>query len=327
MKKTIILLTIGLLLSAGAIFANGTQESATEEIPTIRHMCGLKNFDPIYLAEQLGYFDEVGINVELIDTSATSVGVTGVQALDSGNAETTTASLPATINAVNSGLKVIQIADLQTANYDYPIMCYYVRKDSGIDSIEDLKGKTIGINLVRSSFHYTWLMALSQHGLTEDDVTFVQISFPQLPEALSNGTIDAMGVVPPYNAYADTFDDLEILFYDYDIFGGEYQQSNIVMSTEAIEKLGDEKMNDFIGAIVKAMEWSNEHKRESAEIIGNWAGIDPSMIYDYEFNADDTLVLESYEMWKEFMIDYEHQIPEDFDVTRCFTSKYNPNCQ
>lgn len=69
-----------------------------------------------------------------------------------------------------------------------------------IQSIKDLKGKTFAIPH-RTSSHYILLQeALSQNGMSTDDVHVVEMAPPEMPAALTNGQISGYCVAEPYGA-------------------------------------------------------------------------------------------------------------------------------
>lgn len=313
MKKIALILLIGLVAISGAFADDGMLH--------MRHI-GFKHFDPIYLATMLGYFEEEGIDMEILDMNI--AGPQALQAVDVGDAETTTTSNVALINGVYSGLKVTAITDLQTAQTIRPIEKFYVRAEDNINSVKDLKGKVIGINLVKSSFHYTWLMMLDRNGMIPEDVVFVQIPFAQLPEALVNGVVDAIGVLTPYDALADKMDGLEILFTDVDAFGGENQFSTCVVSSDFMNEHAD-MMDNFMRAVCKAITWANSNPKEASKLIGKWANVDPALIYDYKFVSDGMIWKDSLIYWRDFLSELEGIIPADFDVEKCYTNRFNPN--
>jgi len=71
----------------------------------------------------------------------------------------------------------------------------------GVDSIKDLKGKTIGleVNVVE---HMLLAKALEANGLTEADVTIAKMKTEDTPAALKSGKVDAVGAWYPISGIA-----------------------------------------------------------------------------------------------------------------------------
>ena len=279
---------------------------------------GLKVYDPVYVAKEKGFFAEEGLNVEIVDTVAG--GATAVQMVSSGDVQGALLSTMALINAANAGMPVVGVADIQSAFEEAPLEEFYVRADSGINGIEDLKGKTIAINLVKSSFHYTWLMALENAGMSEDDVTFVNLPFDQQEAALVRGDVDAIGLMQPYSPSARTNPDLKQLYTAVDAFG-ERQFCEIFVNSVWAEN-NPEDAKAFVRGIVKAAEWIEKNQDEAKEIISKYTGVPVDKIDDYKFQKDAMVVVEDAEYWLDYM-KRTQGVADWVTVDRVVTNKYN----
>lgn len=306
----IVLAILMVVITVGA-----TAGCSKTEDETFKYV-GLKVYDPVYVAYEKGFFE--GIDVEIVDTVAG--GATAVQMVSSGDVQGALLSTMALINARASGLPVVGVADIQSAFADAPLEQFFVRKDSGINSISDLKGKKIAINLVKSSFHYTWIMALENAGLTEDDVQFVNLSFDQQQAALERGDVDAIGLMQPYTKSARESDLLKTLYTDVDAFG-EKQFCEIFINSIYAEE-HPEQAKAFVNGIVKACEWIENNQAEAKQIISKYTGIDPAFIDDYKFQENAKVVESDCEYWLEFMKKTEGT-PDWVKVEDVVTNKYN----
>jgi ABC-type nitrate/sulfonate/bicarbonate transport system substrate-binding protein len=77
---------------------------------------------------------------------------------------------------------------------------YYAKAQSGIRSVPELKGRTVGLNGFYTSGHLWLLAALEKHGLSDSDVTITPVPFPAMEEALIAGKIDAGEFPQPFAA-------------------------------------------------------------------------------------------------------------------------------
>jgi NitT/TauT family transport system substrate-binding protein len=92
----------------------------------------------INVAWKMGYFEKEGLNVR----AEGALGTTDASKLVSeGQGEVALPAPPVLFTAVANGLQIIDVFQ-QDQNY---IFGFAVRPDSGIDSFEDLKGKTISV--------------------------------------------------------------------------------------------------------------------------------------------------------------------------------------
>lgn len=314
MKKTLsIILTVTIILTLTFCFAGcGNTEQGTMKY------VGLKVYDPVYVAYEKGFFEEEGLKLEIVDTVAG--GATAVQMVSSGDVQGALLSTMALINAVGAGMPVIGVTDIQSAFEAAPLEEFYVRADSGINSVADLKGKKIAINLVKSSFHYTWLMALENAGISADDVTFVNLSFDQQEAALMRGDVDAIGLMQPYAPKARNNKELKMLFDAVDVFG-EKQFSEIFVNSVWAEN-NVEDAEAFVKGIVKATKWIQENQDEAKQIISKYTGIDASLIDDYVYQENAMVIEEDCSYWIEYMKKVEGT-PNWVTVDRVVTNKYN----
>jgi NitT/TauT family transport system substrate-binding protein len=76
---------------------------------------------------------------------------------------------------------------------------YYVRKDSGINKVEDLKGKVVGTNAAGSAVDIASRAILRKHGLEDKrDYTIVESPLPAMPAMLLEKKADLIPAVLPF---------------------------------------------------------------------------------------------------------------------------------
>jgi len=77
---------------------------------------------------------------------------------------------------------------------------FFVRKDSGINRIEDLKGKVIAINAIGSGVDIAMRAALKKHGLIDrKDYTVIEAPFPTMAALLKDKKADLISAVLPFS--------------------------------------------------------------------------------------------------------------------------------
>jgi len=288
MKKILTVLVV--LFSVVVLFGCKGEDNVLKYV-------GLKVYDPVYIAIEKGYFEEEGLKVELINTIAG--GPTGVQMVASGEVDASLSSYMAIINSVNAGLPIIGVTDVQSSIIGAPLEEFYVKENSGINELKDLKGKTIAINLFNSSFHYTWLIALAEVGLSADDVNFVLLPFDVQLTALENGNVDAIGLMTPFSAVAKNTEGMKMLFSALDVFGEKQFATHFLNKTWANKNPKDAEK--FVAGIVKAINFSKDNQAEAKNIIEKYSNIDSELIADYYFQENGMVVLEDAQYWIDYM--------------------------
>ena len=76
---------------------------------------------------------------------------------------------------------------------------FFVRKDSGIKAIEDLKGKVLATNLIGAGVDIAMKAGLKKHGLIDKrDYTVIETPFPTMPSMLNEKKADLVTAVMPF---------------------------------------------------------------------------------------------------------------------------------
>jgi len=137
----------------------------------------------LFVALEKGFFAERGLDVRLIPPADPNDPPKLVAA---GRADLAVTYQPELYFQVDQGLPVTRVGTL----IENPLNSLVVLEDSGITSIADLKGKTIGFSV--SGFEDALLgTMLAKHGLSLDDVRLVNVNF-NLSQALLSRRVDAV---------------------------------------------------------------------------------------------------------------------------------------
>ena len=138
---------------------------------------------PLFVALEKGYFADEGIEVELIAPADPNDPPKLVAA---GKADLAVSYQPQLHLQVAEGLPLVRIATLVAT----PLNTLLVLADGPVQSIADLKGRTVGYSV--GGFEDALLGAmLERHGLGIEDVTLVNVNFSLSPSLLS-GQVDAV---------------------------------------------------------------------------------------------------------------------------------------
>lgn len=175
--------------------------SPPDEPVTIRLGHGAGTEDPLYvqfLAPDVTGAEHYGTWYEVEATEFSPPD--RLAAYQAGDLDAGTVSAPQLFNAVGSGLDIAAVASIAVisadAEYAFP---YLALDDSGIDSIEDLEGATIGIIAPNTSTEYWAKAAVVEAGLDPDrDVTFASIPPPNAEQALRDGQTDVQFFAAPF---------------------------------------------------------------------------------------------------------------------------------
>ena len=118
-----------------------------------------------------------------------------IQAFEAGASDIITASANSAILAASEGIEFKMLASLSRESSQGFYTKFMVKEDSPIRSVQDLKGKTIGINGFSGSGHLWTKIVLEKNGLRESDVKLVPMAFSAQAEGVRSGTLD-VGMFP-----------------------------------------------------------------------------------------------------------------------------------
>jgi NitT/TauT family transport system substrate-binding protein len=154
----------------------------------------------LFLGVERGYFREFGVEPELVYFQAAQpIAV----ALASGDVDVGATGLTAGLyNIVAGGVRVWVVADKGREWPDHNLTALVVRRDlyeRGVHTMRELKGRTIGVTQIGSTFHYNVGRYLEKEGMAPVDVELVPLqALPALNDALAARRVDAVATAEPF---------------------------------------------------------------------------------------------------------------------------------
>jgi sulfonate transport system substrate-binding protein len=139
--------------------------------------------------------------------------------------------------------------------------------DSGIDSVEDLKGKSVAATKGTDPYFFL-LQSLEEAGLSADDVTVENLQHADGLTALKQGSVDAWSGLDPIMAGAEK-DGAELFYRNLD-----FNTYGFLNATESFLTEEPELAQAVVNAYEKARAWAAENPEETAQILADVAGLD-----------------------------------------------------
>jgi NitT/TauT family transport system substrate-binding protein len=154
---------------------------------------------PMYVADAQGYFEAEGVQVQFIPVSSAAERD---QLMQSEQADAMINDLVSTM-LYNKDQTQIQIVDFaRVATADFPQYRVLAAKDSGIETIEDLKGVDIGVS-EGTVIEYTTDRLLENAGFAPDEIKTLAV--PKIPDRmalLNSGELKAANLPDPLASLA-----------------------------------------------------------------------------------------------------------------------------
>lgn len=138
---------------------------------------------PIIVAEQMGFFADEGLSIEII---APADPADPPKMAAAGRADIAVSYQPHLHLMVAEGLPLVRVGTLVAT----PLNCLMVHADGPVDSPADLQGRKVGFSVAGVEAAMLTAM-LAPHGLGMADLTLVNVNFALTP-ALMSGQVDAV---------------------------------------------------------------------------------------------------------------------------------------
>ena len=286
-KALSLLMASAVLLTSAA--GCGSQSASTtdnggEYVLKIGEAQGALCHAPLQIAMENGFLDDEGIKWERVDFGKSDIQA----ALGAGTIDCGFGLVGKFIQPIENGLNMVITAGMHTG-----CTKLLVKKDSGITSVNDLKGKKIGVSSLAGSEAVTAKRLLFSNGFDinadSKDIEFLVYSTTDQPIALQNGAVDAICVMDPVASQAEAEYDLLALMdtAKTEPYASEYCCVTFV-STELAEQHPDIAAK-FTDACLKASAWVAANPEEAAKIqvekeyVSGDAATNGEILKSYEF--------------------------------------------
>lgn len=273
MTGAAIALAVCLAATACSTAAPSPSSTAKAFTPTTIRLAlptGVTSFanSDVVVADQLGYFKDLGLTVELTNLKAGGDAVKGVV---SGSFDVGGASIEPVINAFAGGaaLRII-------ASYTDRLEVDMVTPDS-IKTVADLKGKNLGVQEVGSFREVMTRMVLESAKLSQQDVSYLPTNADAVVSGLVSGKI-VSGVLHPEQFVAAQAKDpsLHSLVNLYKV-EPKYYYGTYFVSESWLQK-NPEAAERFTEALTKAHRYMYDNKDAVVPIIAKATGFSDSVI-------------------------------------------------
>lgn len=255
-KRSFIALSLFL---AGSFVFGGTLYAQTVEKPKVAIAVGGKNlfyYLPLTIAEQLGYFKDEGLQVEISDFAG---GSKALQALVGGSADVVSGAYEHTISMQAKGQAITAFVLQGRA----PQIVFGVSNKTmpNYKTVADLKGKKIGVTAPGSSTNMMANFVLAKGGLKPTDVSFIGVGTSAgAMAAVRSGQIDAIVNLDPVITMLQQKNEIKVVadtrtLKDTNaVFGGAMPAATLYAPESFIKKYPN-TTQALTNAMVRALKW------------------------------------------------------------------------
>lgn len=261
MKKSLLLLAVAsfalLLLSPAVLFSQTTRVLISSSSKTL-------SWFPIFVAKEKGFYKDEALDVDFVIMN----NRLALQALVTGDLAYTTA----VGSVVRGALRGLPMRVVMTLS-EQPNFALIAKP--GIKSIDGLKGKVLGVTSFGASTDTMARALLHKFKLNVGKEVQILAVGPGVNRiaALKAGVIDAALIEAPYNLMLQEEGFTKILFVG-DHIRSPY--SGLATTLERIQKHQSE-IRRLINATLRGIQYTKNHRQESATLISKWAGMEYSL--------------------------------------------------
>jgi sulfonate transport system substrate-binding protein len=190
----------------------------------------------------------------------------------------------------NAGLDDIRVIadEFQDGVPGYFSEQFYVRKDSGLNKVEDLKGKVIGTNGAGSAVDVALRAILKKHGLEDKrDYTMLEGPLPAMPTMLLEKKADLIPAVLPFALNPKLREEGKVLFEQREALG--VTQMIVWTARKSFIDKNRAAMVDFMEDMLRIVHWYLDPKNhdEVAQIASKITKAPPER-FGWLFTKQDT---------------------------------------
>ncbi len=246
-----------LLIALTALLASFSPVLAAEKLTVLLDWFVNPDHGPLVVAQEKGYFAEVGLEVTLVPPADPSAPPRLVAA---GEGDIAISYQPNLYLQAAADLPLVRFGTLVAT----PLNSLVVLADGDVKTIADLKGKTIGFSV--GGFEDALLKEmLAGAGLRLSDVKLVNINFALTP-ALISGRVDA--VIGAFRNFELTQLALEgragLAFYPEEHGVPAYDELILLARRD---RVGDDRLKRFLAAMEKATLFLTNHPDEALALF------------------------------------------------------------
>ncbi len=303
---------LAMILVASVAFSESTSKGSTDSLPIenkniaslpkIKVGGDLPNFDtvPLILAYEKGYFQDQGIQIELVQVQNSYAPA----AIVGGKANIIIIGASRLYSLIEKGAPIKILAPMSNSAWEL-----FVRPDSGINTFKDIEGKTVSYGNTGGTKELLLRYILTKENVNITKINFIDIDSQYLHIALmKQKTIDA--TLFQGAGYLDVAKKLGAIVLP------EWQEKNykkyptsmtITINTDFLNK-NEENVRRFFKALIEANRFLKEHLDESAVSMTDYLRKNTENAIDLKPEEFKNLVNEgkiAYSLWEDTTLNVE----------------------
>jgi NitT/TauT family transport system substrate-binding protein len=243
----------------------------------------LTNLLPVFLAQEKGWYQEAGLDVEMIEMKG---GATIIPAILGGSIQIGFSNVISVILAQSAGLDIKIVCNSHNEGYTKKVgepggyatstPGLLVLQNSGIRGPKDLEGKKIAVNAIKN---IDWIAVwewMDKNNADPKKVIWVETDFPKMIPALMGKKVDAVEAGEPQKAILRSQGVTLLVNTLHDLRPGLIIAS-FVAKEDWISK-NPSQVQGFVSATVKGQDYLNAHPEERNKLFIQYTKTSPEIV-------------------------------------------------
>ena len=180
------------------------------------------------------------------------------------------------IKAVAGGLDVVATAGEAIEVKSNPTTQVIVRKDFGIKSAADLKGKAIAAPTLGAVIHVATLYWLKKNGVDPASIRGVEVPFPNMGDQLKAGNVDAVEALEPFAGALLAAGNVSL--GDPLLAAGDEVLFPFWISDGAWARANGPVIKAWIDALTEAQSYMNANPADTRAILAKYSRLPPEVV-------------------------------------------------
>jgi NitT/TauT family transport system substrate-binding protein len=257
------------ILLAGCVLVAGLATARAETLKVASPQKGSWENSAPEWGQRLGYFQQQGLEIELIYTNG---GSESQQAVISGSMDMAIgAGILGILGAQSKGAPVTVLSNSYVGTGD---SYWYVRTDSPVQSLADASGRTVAFSVPGSSTNLTLLALLKHAGMTGARPTPTGNPVTTLTQVMS-GQIDIGYAVTPFLANELDRHEVRLVARGADADEMRDQSVRVAFVNKAVLAARRDAVQRFMVGLRKTLEWMYSDDPRVMQWYAEGAGITP----------------------------------------------------
>ncbi len=273
MKRFLAIMMAALLMIVAAGCSDSEEVSGKGGQKTVKvgYMPNYASLNSVVAGMKIDSFKEEGIDIELVEFAD---GPTIIAAMESGSIDVGYIGPGAHVLPIQGKADIIAFSHL--GNADEVIG----NKEKGVNTIEDLKGKTVAVASGTSS-ETILNLTLAEAGLTKEDIKVMDMDASAIVTAMISGSVDAVATWSPNtNSIKNELGDQAVMLSNNERYADQFPSIASWVTAPGYAEKNGETVDKFLKGLFKGYDYRVDNPEEVAKWVAKETALDEKSVLE-----------------------------------------------